>query len=301
MVLVFGTICIDRIRRIQEMPRKGGYCPILDQQELLGGEAANTACFLVMWRQDVALAGNGLGAGFDGENLRLKLLEKGLDVHLLQKAGTTPVCDVYVTEDGDRTMFGLGFHSEAHHTPIDMIPFKEGSWMTIEPNMPGISRKIVKLAHEKGMKLYLMDFFRENEFIPPGTICQYGTDWVGERDNPAANRKWVKNWTETHQCTTILTDGSYGTYLGLPGEDVRHFPPFPVANMVDSTGAGDAFRAGAIYGLSHRMTLPHALRFGAAAAALKVQHIGATEVVPSLHEVREFIDENPHVAKAYDV
>lgn len=283
------------------MPRKGGYCAVQDQLELLGGEAANTACFLVMWRQEVVLAGNSLGSGFEGENLRLKLLEKGLDVHLLQKTGTTPVCDVYVTDDGDRTMFGVGFHTEANHTPIDQIPFRSGHWLTVEPNMADISRRIVRHAHEKGMNLYLMDFFREDEFIPEGSICQLGTDWVGERDNPEVNREWVQTWTEKYQCVTILTDGSYGSYLGQPGKKVVHLPPFPISNMVDSTGAGDAFRAGTLYGLNHHMTIGHACRFGAAAAALKVQHIGATEVVPSLREVRQFIEEHPHVARAYDV
>ena len=70
MVLVFGTICIDCIRRISSLPKKGGYCAVEDQTELLGGEGANTACYLTMWRQEVVLAGNALGSGYDGEMLR---------------------------------------------------------------------------------------------------------------------------------------------------------------------------------------------------------------------------------------
>ena len=183
MVLVFGTICIDCIRRISSLPKKGGYCAVEDQVELLGGEAANTACYLTMWRQEVALAGNALGTGFESENLRMKLLEKGLDIHLLQRAGTTPVCDVYVTADGDRTMFGYGFHHEANHTPFDALPFLAGHWFTADPNIPNASRLAAKMAHVRKMKLYLMDFSRDNEIIPPGAICQYGTDSVGERGN----------------------------------------------------------------------------------------------------------------------
>jgi sugar/nucleoside kinase (ribokinase family) len=301
VVLVFGTICIDSIRRISSLPKKGGYCAVEDQTELLGGEAANTACYLTMWRQEVALAGNALGSGFDGEALRMKLLEKGLDVHLLQKAGTTPVCDVYVTADGDRTMFGYGFHHEASHTPFDALPFQAGHWFTADPNIPNASRLAAKMAHTNKMKLYLMDFSRDNEIIPKGAYCQYGTDSVGERGNQDLNLKWVAEWTEKHNCTTILTDGGLGLYVAELGGEPKYFPAFPPIAIVDTTGAGDAFRAGTIYGLIHKKTLYHSVRFGAAAASLKVAHLGATENVPSLREVESWIKAHPEIAQAYDI
>lgn len=300
MVLVFGTICIDCIRRINSLPKKGGYCAVEDQIELLGGEAANTACYLVMWRQEVALAGNALGAGFEGENLRMKLLEKGLDIHLLQKAGTTPVCDVYVTADGDRTMFGYGFHVESNHTPFDMLPFQAGHWFTADPNIPNASRLAAKMAHAKGMNVYLMDFSRDNEIVPKNAICQYGTDSVGEKDCPETNLAWVQEWTKKHHCTTILTDGGLGLYVARPGEPPRFLPAFPAQVVIDSTGAGDAFRAGTLYGLLHDFPFGHCLRFGAAAASLKVGNLGATENVPTLHEVQAWIKANPEAAHAYD-
>ncbi len=301
MVLVFGTICIDCIRRISSLPKKGGYCAVEDQVELLGGEAANTACYLTMWRQEVALAGNALGTGFESENLRMKLLEKGLDIHLLQRAGTTPVCDVYVTADGDRTMFGYGFHHEANHTPFDALPFLAGHWFTADPNIPNASRLAAKMAHVRKMKLYLMDFSRDNEIIPPGAICQYGTDSVGERGNSEVNRKWAMAWTAKHHCATILTDGGLGLYVAEPGKEAVFLPSFPAIAIVDSTGAGDAFRAGTLYGLIHKKKLLHSVRFGAAAASLKVAHLGATENVPSLVEVENWIKAHPEIAQAYDV
>ena len=271
-----------------------------DQIELLGGEAANTASYLVMWRREVALAGNSLGAGIEGEGLRMMLLEKGLDVHLLQKSGTTPVCDVYVTADGDRTMYGYGFHIEAHHTPLENLPFASGQWFTADPNLPNVSRFAAKMAHTKGMKLYLMDFCRDNETLPKGAICQYATDWVGERDNPAVNNAWVEEWSSRHQVKTILTDGNLGLYYGEPGKASIQLPAFPPPLVLDSTGAGDAFRAGTLYGLTNGWKIGASMRFGAAAASLKVGHLGATEMIPTIHEVEAWIKGNPNVAHAYD-
>jgi sugar/nucleoside kinase (ribokinase family) len=300
LILVFGTICLDRIRRIEQLPKKGGYCEIQDQLELLGGEAANTASFLAMWRVDVHLAGNSLGSGYEGDNLRLRLLERGLDDVYLSRAGKTPICDVYVTEDGDRTMFGLGFSGMSLSSPLDQLPLEKDKWFTAEPNMDTQSRLAVKQAHKAGMKLYLMDFFRPDEEIPPGAICQFGTDWVGERDNPEVNMQWVADWSAIHKCVTILTDGKNGIFVAEHGKVATHLPAFPIFNVVDTTGAGDAFRAGVLYGLSHEWSLSHALRFGSAAAALKVQHIGATEHIPSLREVEIFIEENPEISARFD-
>ncbi|MBI1331536.1 MAG: carbohydrate kinase family protein [Armatimonadetes bacterium] len=300
MVLVFGTICVDRIRRIDSLPKKGGYSPVEDQVELLGGEAANTACYLVMWRQEVALAGNALGTGFEGENLRMKVLEKGLDAYLLQKAGATPVCDVYVTPDGDRTMFGYGFHQEGNHTPFDMLPFTRNSWFTADPNMPIASRLAAKLAHGHGMHLYLMDFSRDDEIVPPDAVCQFGTDTIGERGNPDINLAWVEAWTKKHRCRTILTDGAYGLYCGCPGEKAKHLPSFPAEVVIDSTGAGDAFRAGVLYGLINDLPFGQCLRLGASSASLKVASLGATESVPTIQEVRAHIKAHPDIAQAYE-
>lgn len=300
MVLVFGTICIDRIRRVSTLPKPGGYCPVLSQIELLGGEAANTACFLVMWRQEVVLAGNGLGFGLDYENIRLKLLEKGLDVTFLVRSEATPECDVYVSEDGDRTMFGFGFDS-AIHTPLEKLPWLKDHWFTADPNLSVGGRAAMRRAHEKGMRLYLMDFFREDEFIPEGAVCQYSTDWVGQRSDNEQNRKWVESWSKKHLCYTILTDAADGTHFCTPQGEYHRFPVFKVEEVLDTTGAGDAFRAGTIHGLSQGWDFGRAIQFGSAAGALKVPHIGATEYLPSVFEVEKVIESQPQISAQFDL
>lgn len=299
MILVFGTVCIDRIRRVNQLPKPGGYVEVSDQRDLLGGEAANTACFLVMWRSEVVLAGNALGSGYEGERLRLLVLEKGLSDAYLARNGTTPVCDVFVTPDGDRTMFGCGFSAMTPATEIDFLPFESGKWFTAEPNMAVASRKAAKRAHEHGMKLYLMDFFHDDEFIPEGSVCQFSTDWVGERNNRDLNLKWVEQWTARHRCTTILSDGGSGMYVCEKGNSSVFLPVFPSPKVVDSTGAGDAFRAGILHGLSQDWSLADSLKFGAAAGSLKVSHFGATEGIPHRVEVNHHILSHPSVAEQY--
>src|SRR5687768_16597801 len=98
MVLVYGTICLDRIRRVPSLPHKGSYVEAVDEQVFLGGEAVNTALALRAWGNSMELAGNSLGDDDDGQLLERLLAEHGLKVHALVHASArTPVCDIYVT------------------------------------------------------------------------------------------------------------------------------------------------------------------------------------------------------------
>jgi len=65
----------------------------------------------------------------------------------------------------------------------------------------------------------------------------------------------------------------------------RHPRTPPQVEAVDATGAGDAFRAGLIYGLLQGWTLAESAIWGTAAGALKVQRVGAASDLPSREDV----------------
>jgi sugar/nucleoside kinase (ribokinase family) len=59
--------------------------------------------------------------------------------------------------------------------------------------------------------------------------------------------------------------------------------------VVDGTGAGDVFRAGFIYGLLQKKSVPDQLRFANAAAGLSCTRLGAMPSVPALRDVQELL------------
>ena len=61
-------------------------------------------------------------------------------------------------------------------------------------------------------------------------------------------------------------------------------PAFPVAKVADSTGAGDSFVAGFLYGLSRGFSVEQCGSFGNAVASCTVEALGATDGVTSLEE-----------------
>lgn len=283
------------MRRVPALPAPGGYVEVLEEHLWLGGEAANTAFVLSKWNADVELFGNPLGIGPDAELLHTRLAEHGLTDRLVSPTagGRTPVCDVYVTPDGDRTMFGLGFSGIADHLSLTSLPITPGRWFTADPNMRPVCTEAIRLAADGGMHCYLMDFFQLDDPVLPGMYWQSSTDWVGHRDDEDGNLRWVSDWVAERGCFTILTDGLRGVFACGPSFPAIHLPPYPVPVVVDSTGAGDMFRAGMLCGLSSGWEPLRCLQFGSAAGALSCQGFGATGCVPSVEEVETYVRANP--------
>ena len=81
----------------------------------------------------------------------------------------------------------------------------------------------------------------------------------------------------------IIKRGKEDTAVFTREEDF-FVPTYPNAKVVDSTGAGDSFGAGVIYGLETGMELKDAVRFGNAVASCAVEALGATEGIQSVDE-----------------
>lgn len=295
---------MDRLRRVASLPVAGGYVEIEDEQQLLGGEAANTANALSAWGDPVILAGNPLGISEDANLIRESLAARGLPLLEMAKtadnqATVTPVCDIYVTPDGDRTMFGRGFSSLEHHLNLDAMPWDGANWFTVEPNMEKASRQAARMAHARGLKLYLMDFIRPEDPISEGSFWQSSTDWAGHRHNVQRNVRWVRELVEQFGCFAVLSDGPNGFVAGSPSLPVQAYPPYPASIVVDTTGAGDLFRAGMLHGLDKGWEISDCLRFASAAGCLKCRTFGATTDVPTVNEIQRHIAENPEVSRQY--
>ncbi|MBL8088145.1 MAG: carbohydrate kinase family protein [Chthonomonas sp.] len=300
-MLVYGTVCLDRIRHVVSLPKKGGYAEILREHQMLGGEASNTACALSAWGQKFELFGNALGIGHQSDFVRQCLADRGLLLVSPDNADhPAPFCDIYVTADGDRTIYGFGFLRMEDEVDPSLAPYQRGEWFTSEPNHGLAACRAIELAAAAGMKIYLQDFVLPGQPIPAGCVLQSSTDWAGKRGNIQKNLQWVEGFAKEHHCTTILSDGPNGFTLALPDGSAHAFPPFPCPMVVDSTGAGDVFRAGMLFGLDQGWPLGRCLAYASAAGCLNCRDWGGNQGIPSREEIEELIRANPSVARHYE-
>ena len=110
---------------------------------------------------------------------------------------------------------------------------------------------------------------------------------TGEQDPERALRK-LRRLNGGVLVMTLAEQGS----VALDGDVFYAAPAFNVS-VVDGTGAGDVFRAGFIYGLLQKWTVPDMLRFANAAAACSCTRLGAIPSVPDLGEIRRLLTSQP--------
>jgi len=97
---------------------------------------------------------------------------------------------------------------------------------------------------------------------------------------------------------TAATLGDEGV-LAWDGSRFHYAPAFQVKTL-DTTGAGDIFHAGFIFGLLQGWPLPRQLQFACAAAALNCTAAGARGGIQSLENIERLIATGPRHASAFD-
>lgn len=81
-----------------------------------------------------------------------------------------------------------------------------------------------------------------------------------------------------HCSVVALTRGAAGSVIARDDEVVE-VPADPIDRVVDTTGAGDLYAAGVLYGLANRLPLETCARLGGMAAAEVISHVGARPLV----------------------
>lgn len=101
----------------------------------------------------------------------------------------------------------------------------------------------------------------------------------------------LRSLRSRHDGLLVVTLGHQGA-LALEGDQLHHAPGFRV-DAVDTTGAGDVFRGGFIYGHLQGWPVARVLRFANAAAAVSCTRLGALNGVPTLEETVQLLAASP--------
>jgi sugar/nucleoside kinase (ribokinase family) len=115
----------------------------------------------------------------------------------------------------------------------------------------------------------------------------YARDFTGKR----SVRRTIQALRNYCPGTVVVSMGTAGS-IGLENGEYVKQAAFRV-KTVDTTGAGDSFHAGYIYGLLKGLPLQQRMLYGAAVAAIKVQSPGARGGNPTLAQFNRFLKKRP--------
>ncbi|HEX4952686.1 MAG TPA: carbohydrate kinase family protein [Thermoanaerobaculia bacterium] len=116
---------------------------------------------------------------------------------------------------------------------------------------------------------------------------EFFSDWSFQEGAP---RSVLDLKSASTAAVVIETHGKDGCTLWEAGESKR-FPAFPVA-AVDSTGAGDAFTGGLVFGISEGWPMSRAIEVASACGALSCTRLGGSQGLPDRRQIESFLAES---------
>ncbi len=266
------------------------YAAMSDTTEMSGGSAANTLSGVASFGGRAAyigrVKGDGLGKAFSHDL-------NSLGVHFSSPKATdgdpTGRCMIIVTPDGERTMntyLGASATLCPEHLDLDLIgrakvTFLEG-YLFDRPEAKEAFRVAAAAAHDAGRKvaLSLSDSFcverHRDDFLQ---LVADGVDILFANEDEITQLYGVDTFDEGvaavrgHCEIAAVTRGKAGSVVVTADEQVE-IEAHQVPKRVDTTGAGDLYAAGFLFGLTQGRPLHECGRLGSIAAAAVIGHIG---------------------------
>jgi sugar/nucleoside kinase (ribokinase family) len=261
--------------------------------EISGGSAANTVVGVASFGGAAAF----VGRVFDdqlGDVYAHDLRAAGVEFHgeTVHEGEPTGRCLIVVTPDGERTLNTyLGASSDLAADDVDkalvadaQVTYLEG-YLWDSPSAQEAFRRAAEIAHANGRKvaLTLSDSFvvdrHRDTFLDlvaghvdillanEAEICSlYQVDDFDAAVRRVRDHCWLAALTRSEHGSVLLTSDAH---LQIDAH------PIPGGKLIDTTGAGDLYAAGLLYGITEGYDLETSGRLGSLAAAEIISHLGA--------------------------
>ena len=291
-VVGFGALNLDRLFQVNQIACKDEEGQIKNLHESCGGSAANTIIGLARLGLDTGLIGK-IGSDREGETLLDNLQNEDVDIHGIIKSsnGRSGTVHGYVDRKGERALYVdpgvndtitiqeidpeyasntrllhltsfVGKSIQAQEELLDNID--DQITVSLDPGMIYASKGIkalkkilqrtnILLINQNELDLLLRS--RKDQDTKINTLLNYGIEILVIKQGKKG---------------CLVTDG-VKTYL-LDAYDV---------DCRDTTGAGDAFNSGFIYGFLEGKNIEESAMLGNFVASCCVQELGATTGLPS--------------------
>ena len=268
------------------------YSTMLSPEEISGGSVSNTMAGLA------ALGGTGsyIGKVRDdklGEVFRHDLEAMGIsfDTPAASEGPPTARCLVFITPDGQRSLITyLGASSGLTPENISEEIIHKHSMIYIEgylwdsPSAVEAVTKASTLAHNAKRKvaLNLSDSFCVDRHREPfrKLIDDNQIDILFANETEITSLYQVGDFDEAllqarQDCNqAALTRGEKGSVV-FSKDEIYNIPPVPVEQVVDTTGAGDLYASGVLYGLTQGYDIQTSGRIGSISSSEVISHVGA--------------------------
>lgn len=288
----FGTNAVDFLIRVPEYPEFNSKVELSEYVRAAGGEIATTMVGLQRLGARTLYAGR-FGSDDAGDFGLASLRQEGVDITLAETVpgASTQIAFIIIDErSGERTVIWQRDHRLAY--PAAEAPLEIAARSRIvhfTPHDAEACIAIARLAKELGtiVSIDLDNLFpRLDELLPLVDILVTSAELPSRMLGIADRREALRAMHSRYGSAVVgITLGEQGSLLYSGGQFVDTQGFNVPGGCQDTTGAGDSFRSGLLYGVVRQMPIEESARWANAVAALKCRRIGARTSLPTVEEV----------------
>jgi sugar/nucleoside kinase (ribokinase family) len=272
-----------------DYPEADGYAEIVKGYTFPGGETGSCA---------TVLAGLEVYSKLDGNHLGSKAYQSVIAFYQNLAVDTSRITcdpqfdgleDLVLIGGGTRTCFGRFRRFFAVGEPQRWnTPQKQdiagAKVVGVDPFFGAESALVAEYCHELGKPYVTIDCQYDQLIHSCSAVNVVSHEYLKNNYAGVAVEELFRQYTANTEGLVIFTFGGREILYGRKGEAIKKFSPYQV--KVESTlGAGDSFKAGAIYGLLQGMDDRELVSFAAATAAVVCGHYPLPMYPPTLEQV----------------
>lgn len=284
---VFGHTNLDFIMSLERFPDKNTSVDVVEKQRFFGGTGANVATVAASLGVPTALASY-VGKDFPPE-FRALMAQKGVDLRDLVEVDGYETPTVWIVSDASHNQIAYVYQGPMRHMgefELRMTAANEADFIHIMTGRPEYYLRLMKECVRQGKTISfdpaqeIHHIWTEEAFREAIGMCDMF--FCNENELSTAMRYLGAKRPEDlldHVDVLFNTIGSKGSRIFTKEGEVEIKSVKPT-KVVDTTGAGDAFRAGYFAGIFRNYSIKDSAIMGASAASFVIESKGSLTNVP---------------------
>ncbi len=293
-VIGVGACAVDYLGIVSEFPKPDTKIKMKKLIRQGGGPVATALVALARLGTSVSYVGKFGGDGLSSFALD-GFVKEDVDIsHVIKEEGAGPTFAFVVVDEksGERTIWWTDEQvREIKADQMDKEFIASARILLIDEYWSESALAAGRIAREAGVQVVLDAERPENphmnQLIQVTNILivpeEFALGFAGGKDVESSAEALLKLGPRV----VVVTLGVRGSFCKT-AEESFHQPAFKV-DAVDTTGCGDVFHGGFIYGLLQDWPLKEVAEFASAVAALKCRALGGRAATPTLDEMKEFL------------
>jgi sugar/nucleoside kinase (ribokinase family) len=293
----FGLNAVDHLIVVPKYPEFDTKMRLLEHKQSAGGQTATAMVALRRLGLQTAYAGR-FGSDPEGRFGLETLIEDGVNVDFAEVVEGARNQIAFITIDarsGERTIVWDRDDSLAYAPAEAPVEFGSlGRVLHLDAHDPPACVAVARAAKQAGT-IVSADIDNVYEGLPE--LLPLIDILIGSKEFPhrvtgvADERAALVELQRRFGCAVVgMTIGAAGAVVYCQGEFIESRGYAAPGGCRDTTGAGDAFRGGFLFGFLTGEDLETSMSFGNAVAAIKCSALGARTALPDLAALHEFLN-----------